>query len=83
MTALAQQVVKLSETERQAFTDVYRFYERHHAMPNTTEAWEQCYADVKEISDRYEGSGKALVCSLLTALYGAIDQRCRDEAKEH
>ena len=77
-----QDIVKLSDTERQAFTDAYRFYERHHAMPNTVEAWEKCSDDVKQIIEKYEGPVKAFVCSLLVVLYEAIERRCRDEAKE-
>lgn len=78
-TDSVQQVAKLSETERQAFTDAYRFWERHHDMPNTVEAWDGGSDEIKEIISRYEDP--ELVGNLLSALFLTIDRRIRRELK--
>lgn len=70
---------KLSASDRQAFTDAYRFWERHHDMPNTVEAWDGGSDEIKEIISRYEDP--ELVGNLLSALFLTIDRRMRRELK--
>lgn len=70
---------KLSASDRQAFTDAYRFWERHHDMPNTIEAWNRCSDEVKEITAGYDAP--ELVRNLLSALYLTLDHRHKQERK--
>ena len=73
------EATKLSSSDRQAFTDAYRFWERHHDMPNTVEAWDRCSDEVKEITAGYEEP--ELVGNLLSALFLTLDRRMRRELK--
>jgi len=63
----------ITEEDRNAFTEAYRFYEQHWDMPDTAEEWDECARHVAEIIPKYED--KNLIGELLMACYSAIDRR--------
>ena len=58
----------MTEQERQAFTDAYRYYERHEHIQTDTE-WEKAADEMAMI---YEGNKSKLVKNLLMAVYESI-----------
>ena len=58
----------MTEQERQAFTDAYRYYERYEHIQTDTE-WEKA-AD--EMAILYEGNKSVLAKKLLMAVYESI-----------
>ena len=64
-------MAKMSETDRAAFTEAYRFFERFHDMPDTVESWTECADQIAEIVPRYESN--ALIRNLLMACYDTMD----------
>lgn len=65
-------MAKLSEADRAAFAEAYRFYEQFHDMPDSVDAWTECAGRIEEIVPQYENT--TLLGELLMACYNAIDQ---------
>lgn len=63
---------KLTEERRDIWKDVYRFYEEHWEIPDTSDAWAGCAADMARIDNKYGGT--PLARQLLMACYTAIEQ---------
>lgn len=66
-------MAKMSEEDRAAFTDAYRYFESHWDMPDTVEAWEQCASEIGPLTEKYADS--ILISQLLMACYDTIDKR--------
>ncbi|MBQ1791228.1 MAG: hypothetical protein II008_13710 [Oscillospiraceae bacterium] len=70
----------LSDDQRNAFTEAYRFYEKFHNMDGTAEDWKQAAEAAGQATARCNGS--TLVVKLLFAAWDTIEtaQKEREDA---